>query len=935
LKRFQNIQIVFSLLNSGLNLGLSLGVTTLAVPSISWAATVADFRGSVEITPTKSYSRFSIAIDSSFKPEITETAQGFLITIPAATLMDVGVPFGSEEAYNQYLSGLTDTRISSIKVHEEPGKLVVEGKYKFPIGSAKLADPKMDHFDFRKNEEGKYYVDFFYKKGPTAIEANRDRRSADDKKLQAERELFLKKEAERKESREKRLIEARNALFFCDLPFDRANTIFLKYRADHPVVKFSAYFPEKIPDHLFEYTEPKGASEEVEMVRLALKLARENKEALSMKTIEFLEKQYPKSRFTNEMLFLKANDLYRLGFEDKGRELLVQISKRARGTDVSMQSSAFLAVQAFKNQEWLAALEGFMNLKREMPKSKLAWLFRYGIAESLYQIKQTDQAKLEYEWVAANAPKADIRAEAAFKAGDVYFDRNQFAQAIVVYESSTKKHEGELIHYPQVLMNLAESYFQLDEFARAEKIFAKYLEIGRNQPNAWRASLRLAEIKSLHQKMTPEIETAFTDTVNSYPMSPGAVIARLRMLPCGTHGGFDLGSAQRLINSPEVKNFDGERIMYTEPFKELVAVTEVRTLLSFGQDEASVKAGLARLRDNPSMDARRFIEQAMIGGIKRVLEKQLNTGDEIGAIASYQKYGDYLPLPLHDPMADDLKMRLAKVASDRKLTSLALKIIEPYQKLSQVEAKELMAAIRKNLVNEGVDDTESRTFLEVKTLWNGANFKAEDEKQANDLLARLSTIREQSKFSLERDLILALYYAEIKDFAKANELNLQLTTRMAKVDSGERIQIWTFAGETANSAQDYAYAAKSFHQARVILEKVSKDNHSEIDLRRLGTIPSLSYLYQNEGETLEKQQKWKEAVALYTEAIENKVGGNHILYAHAKALLQTGGRESKKIASRSLEKIEQSQDDDVWKRLAREKLNEIAKEGRVDEKRNP
>ena len=79
-----------------------------------------------------------------------------------------------------------------------------------------------------------------------------------------------------------------------------------------------------------------------------------------------------------------------------------------------------------------------------------------------------------------------------------------------------------LAHYPAVLMNLSEAYFQLEEYARSEQTYQRYLEFGRNQPTAWRASLRMAEIKSLHQKMTPQIEKAFTDTVNHYPMSPGA-----------------------------------------------------------------------------------------------------------------------------------------------------------------------------------------------------------------------------------------------------------------------------------------------------------------------------------------------------------------------------------------------------------------------------
>jgi hypothetical protein len=275
------------------------------------------------------------------------------------------------------------------------------------------------------------------------------------------------------------------------------------------------------------------------------------------------------------------------------------------------------------------------------------------------------------------------------------------------------------------------------------------------------------------------------------------------------------------------------------------------------------------------------------------------------------------------------------VASDRKLTSLALKIIEPYQKLSEVEAKEVMAAIDKNLLLPGLDEQESRSFLELKTLWNGATFKVEDEKQTNELLTDLKGIRDQSKFAFDRDLVEALFYSEKKDFAKSNELNQQLVTRLNKLNARQKVQVWTFAGETASEAQDLAFAQKSFHEARVILAGASEKNQEELNYRHLASTPTLAYLYQSEGETLEKQEKWKEAIALYTEAIENKVGGNHLLYAHAKALLKSGGRESRKIASRSLEKIQQSQDDDVWKKLAQAALDEIAKEGKVDEKRNP
>ena len=671
------------------------------------------------------------------------------------------------------------------------------------------------------------------------------------------------------------------------------------------------------------------------MVRLAHKLSVENKHALAVKTVEFLEKEYPKSRYLNEMKFLKASAYYRLALDDKGREMIQGLAKTARGTEVGLQAAAFLAVQSFKKQEWLASLDAFMNIKRENPHHPLIWLFRYGMAEAMYEIHQSEQAKAEYEWVSKNAPKTLMKAEAAFKIGDLSFDRNQFASAIQAYASSIKNFPGSLNQYPHVLMNLAESYFQLEEYKKSDETFKRYLEVGRGQPNAWRASLRIAEIHALHQKPGPETEAAFTDTVNRYPMTPGAVIARLRLLPCGNHGGFDLPGSERFISSPEVEKFDGGADLYTTNFRDLVGLTEIRTLMSFGQDQKAIDRGMVRMRENPTLEVRKLMEQSMVAGIKRLLENQLNGGDGYAAIAIYEKYGDYLPMPSHDPMSDELRLKLAKFAAEKKLSTFALKLIEPYREMNEAEHQELLAAVKKNLSLEGTDEQDERNEIEAKTMWNSDQFKTEDEKQSEIFLARLNAIRNESLFSWERDLLKALYFEEKKEDAKALDLSNHLVAKMNRLNSIQKAQVWYWSAELAERSENAAAAAKGFHEARLLKEKASKTDQPELALRRLKSVPTTTYLYTSEGEMLEKQQKWKEAVALYTEAIENKVGGNQVLYAHARALLKEGGSASRTIASRSLEKIKQSQDDDVWKNLAQKALEEIAKEGKVNEKRKP
>ncbi|MBS1958642.1 MAG: tetratricopeptide repeat protein [Bdellovibrionales bacterium] len=893
------------------------------------------FADPLEIQSTASYSRLKLALDSSFNPKIIDTKKGFEIQIPAATLMDIGIPFGGETEFETQINKIKDSRLKNVQVKELSNSLLIKGEYVFPTGKDTLANPSMEHFEFRQQESGRWVVDFWFKKGPTVIARDQKEKSDEAKRKKNEEMELVRKENERKAARDKRLLESKSATSFCEQPVERNNTVFLKFRPDHAKLNFSSYFPEHIPDHRFEYTEPKGDSEEARMVRLALKLSRENKYALVVKTIDFFKKEYPKSIYLDEMKFLKASAFYRLGLEDQGREQISDLAKGARGTEAGLQAAAFIAVQSFRKEEWLTALEAFMNIKREFPKHALTWLFRYGIAECLYEIKQSEQAATEYEWIAKNAPKAAIRAEAMFKLGDINYDRNQFAQAIQAYSANIKKNPEAVSQYPAVVLNLAEAYFQLEEYPRAEREYAHYLDVGRTQPNAWRAHLRMAEIQNIHKPIDAETEKSYIDTINKYPMTPGAVVARMRLLPCGSHGGFDLASAERFFKSPEVARFETVSELYSSTFRELVSITEVRTLISFGQDQKAVDRAMDHLRENPSFDVRKLIEQAMIGGIKRLLDEQTKAGDFISALGTFEKYGDYLPLPNHDPMVDDLRLKLAKYASETKLTTLALKIIEPYRRMSDIQQKDLLAAIEKNLTLDSVVEQEERNYIEAKTRWNGGTFKVDDEKAANEFLALLGSIREISPHAWDRDLMKALFFQEKKDYGKAYDLAFKLTKKIAALKPGEQAQFWNWYGEAAKNADQPAEAIKGFHNSRLLVQKLSEKDRDELNFQHLPPTPAVTTLVYSEGEVMENQQKWKEAVALYSDAIENKIGGNHVLYAHARAILKEGGRDSKKLASRSLEKIQQSQDDDVWKSLAQKALDEIAKEGKNDQSTKP
>jgi tetratricopeptide (TPR) repeat protein len=887
--------------------------------------------GSIELQRHSSFSRLLITLDESFKPKITSGKQGFEIHIPSANLIDIGIPVSETEGFNQKLASVADQRISKLRVKENNEELVIQGQYVFPKGKEALSDPEMEHFDFYKNENGKFVVDFWYKKGPTVIEVERQRKVELSRKKDEARKNILKNEEELKLAREKRIEESKSDLKFCEAPMNKENTIWVKYRAEHPILNFSQYISEFVPDHDYTYQEPAGLDEEKKMVRLAIKLSKENKNALAIKTVDFLKKNYPSSSHLDEMEFLRASSFYRLELFEQGKQVLLNLSKFSKNKNISYSAAAFLGMQSFKKQEWLSSLELFMNILRENPKDTRSWMFHYGAAESLYQIRQYDQARSEYEWLLKNPVPKNIKSEAGYKLGDLYFNRNQYAQAIQAYSSMIRNNPAGYQDYPHVFMNLGEAFFQLDEFDKADESFSKFLEHGRSMPNAWKASLRIAEIRSM--KNPSDFEKNFTEMVNRHPMTSGAVIARLRMLPCGNHGGFDLISASRYIDSDEVKKTDDSGTFYTTSLTELSMLTEIRTLLSFGEDLKAIEKGVLGLRANPSIEVRRMIERGMVGGLKRLLGKKISEGDYYSAIGLYEKYGDYLPGPNFDPICDDLRLKIAKFASDKSLIALAMKLIEPYRNGDEIGLKNAANEIQKNLKLDSTDGMENRVLIEAKSFWNGERFNIKDEKESGQFLEKLSKIPDVSTHAFDRDLLKVLYFFEKGSYAEALSLAEKLKNQVSVLGNYSRAQTLYFFGEVAAKANEPVFAAKVYRESRVLAEKLSNKDKSDFEFRHFPAVPSISRLYIAEGEQLELQEKWKESVALYQQALENKIGGNHLLYAHARALLKEGGRESKLMASRSLEKIKQSQDDDVWKNLAQKALDTIAREGKENENR--
>jgi hypothetical protein len=101
--------------------------------------------------------------------------------------------------------------------------------------------------------------------------------------------------------------------------------------------------------------------------------------------------------------------LLKLGLQVEGERILNKIITDSPSTPSAFNAASFLAVKRFERGQSLASLETFLWLLQRDPSHRLAWVFHLGAAEALFELKQTDRAVKEYQWVAENAPDRHSR----------------------------------------------------------------------------------------------------------------------------------------------------------------------------------------------------------------------------------------------------------------------------------------------------------------------------------------------------------------------------------------------------------------------------------------------------------------------------------------------------------------------------------------------
>lgn len=630
----------------------------------------------------------------------------------------------------------------------------------------------------------------------------------------------------------------------------------------------------------------------------------------------------------SEVHFLRANAMLKMGLEEAGISGLKQIVATSRKSPAALQSSLFLVQRKVKAGDSLGALEDFIGLTLSHPEHQLNWVFHMGVAESLASLRQTVKAAQEYRWVMENAPDRQSQAEGAARIGDLFMERRQYDQALASYFLAIQEYPKELGRFPNFWINRAESLYWLGQYDRASAAYTDFLDQFGSHHSAWRATYRLSEIEGRagHEKKAQQL---LIDTINRYPYSPGAQLARARSMACEPSQRPSEGAIRAFFES-EFAKFDGAGQVRLERFADYRGIAYVRALLASGSEDSAIEVALAELDGRTESKAKEAVAHMLEHLFRRSLLKKLGSSPtdqtRLAALSFFHEFGSQVP---HFPgnVDADYLLKLSQAAIDLGMTSWGQEIGKLHH--SRAGSDRVVASSPEGSIDRRLLESE-KAFTDARGIWveNGPAV-LKDQALHGRLRELLLKVVEESPFSYERELVGALMESasERPALALTHLLKAQALAPASEKNSPRILALMArLQAESGNSN------ASAGTYAQLLAQKPETAVDSDrLAALRLPTVPAPQTLTLLYVEQLTNLGRWGEIARVLSAQEEAGTLNSPLRYEFARALSRTGVAKDKSKSTKLLQGLAEGAPEEFWKNLAREALNQPevnAKEGR-------
>jgi tetratricopeptide (TPR) repeat protein len=282
--------------------------------------------------------------------------------------------------------------------------------------------------------------------------------------------------------------------------------------------------------------EPQDTLENKE-ARLLLTLFNNKRPAIFLKTAKYFQEHYPKSKYDEMVRYMIADTGYNFWINDHSapdfESAMGQyqtLTEKFPDSPLTARTLLLMGYSYLDRGDNFGAIKIFQRFTRVKPDSKSIDQAKIAIGEAYTNLNRFDDALQILDEVERTATNKKDAIEAAYRRGDVQFSKKDYAQAIVAYKDARKKYPQASGDFPNSYYNLAEAQFWTSEYKDSLNSYRDYLQHFPDHEHGGYAMDRLGELLGIMGADSKRVTGAFLECGFRYRGSPGAAVARVRVL---------------------------------------------------------------------------------------------------------------------------------------------------------------------------------------------------------------------------------------------------------------------------------------------------------------------------------------------------------------------------------------------------------------------
>lgn len=662
--------------------------------------------------------------------------------------------------------------------------------------------------------------------------------------------------------------------------------------------------------------------------RILLRLFSEKKRAVFLKAANEFLKENPDSPYDEVIRYMLADAHYDVWLAsgstqdfDSAMNQYLALTEKYPESPMTQRTLLLMGYSYLDRGDSFGALKMFERFTRMFPNSKYIDRVRLSTASAYLKINRYDDAYSLLDDIEKNGKTAKGRQEAAFRKGDVFFRKKEYEEAIKQYQGAIARHPTVANDYPNAWYNIAEAEFLLGKYRKSIDDYRTFLRKFPDHEYGGYAMTRIGELFGIFGVEKERAMGAFRESFFRYRSTPGAGIARIRMLtekmPQMKEKELasaikeiqeitDRFSGQAAAKEAEVTRLvpkEGDRPAYRK--LELPGIGEFSALLvadgyTARKDYDTAARELIKFHQkNPNSAIKDKFISRIVNNISYGIKAAVDRGDFMDALNRFAKNS---PVWLKNTQRVDVCYNVgrayelagvfkeaAKVYEDCLKRSTSLKDKAAERQRDIVERPPNADAIRLRIAAvEAKDGRYAEAETVLKKISKNAVLSESEQIEHAEIAAEIAEARGQSK--------VARQYLEdlIKYWKGDKKLTSPLHLRIARLQAE--------AGELKSASE---HLEKIVDWRKEDSASISDDVHASA-LETLGDI-------------FVKRGMRKEAAATYRELLETYESSRplaSIRYRLGQLLYQDGDLKGAESVWSALN----SDEDNIWQRLAAEQM---------------